>query len=73
MLTQRLKRAHDMLQDALFADRPVGTIAFDTGFGFSDLSYFNRTFRRAHGTTPSDVRQVAKEQAVELTSERAAK
>ncbi|MBZ9993126.1 AraC family transcriptional regulator [Mesorhizobium sp. BH1-1-4] len=62
VLTQRLKRAHDMLQDGRFADRSVGTIAFDTGF--SDLSYFNRTFRRAHGTTPSDVRK-AQEQSVD--------
>ena len=29
-------------------------IAFETGFG--DLSYFNRTFKRFYGNTPSEVR-----------------
>jgi AraC-like DNA-binding protein len=33
---------------------PVSSVAFEVGFG--DLSYFNRTFRRRFGATPSDVR-----------------
>jgi AraC-like DNA-binding protein len=55
---QRLKRAHRMLREPEFADRPVSSIAYDVGFG--DLSYFNRCFRRAYNATPSDVRSGAR-------------
>lgn len=34
--------------------RAISTIAYELGFG--DLSYFNRTFRRRFGTTPSNLR-----------------
>jgi AraC-like DNA-binding protein len=54
VLTQRLARAYRRLSDARFAHRPVSAIAYEAGFG--DLSYFNRTFRRTYGATPSDVR-----------------
>ncbi len=54
LIVQRLKRAHRMLRDPEFVERPVSSIAYDVGFG--DLSYFNRCFRRAYGATPSDVR-----------------
>jgi AraC-like DNA-binding protein len=57
VLAERLARAHRILTDARFADRPISTIAFAAGFG--DLSYFNRTFRRRFGATPSDVRAAA--------------
>jgi AraC-like DNA-binding protein len=50
----RLNRAHRMLMDPRLADRGIGAIAFDAGF--SDLSYFNKAFRRRFGGTPSDVR-----------------
>jgi AraC-like DNA-binding protein len=56
---QRLACAHRMLSDARFADRTIGSIAFDVGFG--DLSYFNRTFRRRYGATPGEIRQSARE------------
>jgi AraC-like DNA-binding protein len=36
----------------------ITAIAFDAGFG--DLSYFNRTFRRRYGATPSDIRNGGK-------------
>jgi AraC-like DNA-binding protein len=36
------------------ASRSIALIAFDAGFG--DLSYFNRTFKRFYGLTPSEVR-----------------
>lgn len=52
---QRLTRAYRMLSDFRYRDRMIGTIAFDAGFG--DLSYFNRTFRRRFGVTPTDVRE----------------
>jgi AraC-like DNA-binding protein len=54
---QRLAQAHRMLTDPRFAHRTVNAIALDVGFG--DLSYFNRTFRRRYGATPSDVRNGA--------------
>ena len=50
----RLNRAYQMLRDPRFADRSISTIAFEAGF--SDLSYFNKLFRRRFGGTPSDVR-----------------
>lgn len=58
VLRQRLTRAHRRLTDPRFADRLISTIAFDSGFG--DLSYFNQTFRRHYGTTPSEVRNLAR-------------
>jgi len=53
VLEQRLARAHRALRDSR-ADKSVSAIAFECGFG--DLSYFNRTFRRRYGLTPSEVR-----------------
>jgi AraC-like DNA-binding protein len=55
VLGQRLARAHRMLSDPRFADRNISSVAFDVGF--SDLSYFNRTFRRRYGATPTDIKQ----------------
>jgi AraC-like DNA-binding protein len=57
VLCQRLARAHRMLNDPSRADRTIGAVAFDVGFG--DLSYFNRTFRRRYGATPREIRQSA--------------
>lgn len=54
VLELRLTRAHRMLCDPRFSGRAIGWIAFESGF--SDLSYFNRTFRRHYGLTPSDTR-----------------
>ena len=55
VLGQRLTRAHCMLSNPGFAGLNVSTIAFEAGFG--DLSYFNRSFRRRFGTTPSELRK----------------
>jgi AraC-like DNA-binding protein len=57
VLAHRLARALQMLKDARFAILTVSSIALECGF--NDLSYFNRTFRRAYGATPSDVRETA--------------
>jgi AraC-like DNA-binding protein len=57
VLDARLLRAHRMLTDARLADRPIISVALDAGF--QDLSYFNRTFRRRFGGTPSEVRAAA--------------
>jgi AraC-like DNA-binding protein len=54
LLVQRLDRARRMLISPRFADRTIGAIAFEVGF--NDLSYFNRTFRRRFGATPSEMR-----------------
>ena len=54
VLGRRLVRAQCMLTDRRWADRGIAWIAFETGFG--DLSYFNRTFKRFYGNTPSEVR-----------------
>ena len=54
VLGRRLTRANRMLTDRRWADRSIAWIAFEVGFG--DLSYFNRTFKRFYGNTPSEVR-----------------
>ncbi len=58
VLRQRLERAYRLLRSPLQRERPISAIAFE--LGFNDLSYFNRTFRRAFGATPSDVRERAR-------------
>jgi AraC-like DNA-binding protein len=51
----RLTRAHRMLRDPANVGHTISAIAF--ACGFSDLSYFNRLFRKRFGATPSDVRR----------------
>ena len=58
VLSQRLARAHRILSDPRLRAYPISAIAYDVGFG--DLSYFNRSFRRRFGATPSDVRASAR-------------
>jgi AraC-like DNA-binding protein len=58
VLGERLIRAHRMLTDHRFAGRSITSVAFDAGFG--DVSYFNRSFRRRFGATPSEIRAEAK-------------
>lgn len=53
VLGRRLEHAYRLLRQT----RPATTIgAIAYACGFCDLSYFNRTFRRRFGMTPSDVR-----------------
>lgn len=54
VLRHRIIRAQRLLTDPRFADWPISTIAYRVGFG--DLSYFNRSFRRVCGMTPSELR-----------------
>lgn len=54
VLSERLDRAHRLLLHPGLASRTIAAIAYACGFG--DLSYFNRTFRRRFGMTPSDLR-----------------
>jgi AraC-like DNA-binding protein len=54
VLERRLMVARRRLGDPRFAHQTISSIAFD--LGFSDLSYFNRTFRRRHEATPTEVK-----------------
>jgi len=58
VVEQRLVQAHRMLSSPRFFDWTISAIAFEVGFG--NLSYFNRTFRRRFGSTPSDVRNAVR-------------
>lgn len=51
---RRLDFALRLLTDPMQAHRRIANIAFDAGF--SDLSTFNRLFRRRYGDTPSSAR-----------------
>jgi AraC-like DNA-binding protein len=55
VLGQRLTRVYQRLRDPRFRRTSIGGIAFAAGFG--ELSYFNRTFRRRFGLSPSDLRR----------------
>jgi len=59
VLDARLLRAYRMLTDPRLQHRPIISVALDSGF--QDLSYFNRTFRRRFGATPSQVRAEARD------------
>lgn len=50
----RLAHAHRLLTRASSADMRISDIAY--GVGFSDLSNFNRAFRKLYDASPSDVR-----------------
>ena len=52
---ERLRRAHRMLLSPRFHDQRIGEIAY--AVGFNDLSYFNRSFRRRFGHSPSELRR----------------
>lgn len=54
VLTERLSRAYRMLVDSHCLHLKVSEIAYSVGF--SDISYFNRTFRLRFGDTPKGVR-----------------
>ena len=55
VLSHRLDRVHRLLYHPEHAASTITTIAYACGFG--DLSYFNRTFRRRYGMTPSERRK----------------
>lgn len=55
VLAERLDLAHRWLVDPLHRGRQIADIAYSAGF--SDLSHFNRSFRRRFGATPSLIRR----------------
>jgi AraC-like DNA-binding protein len=57
VLEQRLLVARRLLLDGSHRHRKISDIAYAAGFG--DLSYFNRTFRKRFGVTPSDMQAEA--------------
>jgi AraC-like DNA-binding protein len=67
VLERRLQRAHRLLRDAKFTDRPIGIIAFEAGF--TNQPYFNRAFRQRFGAPPSEIRaQACRALAASLSS-----
>jgi AraC-like DNA-binding protein len=54
LVEQRLTQAYRMLTAQRYSEWTISSIVFEVGFG--NLSYFNRTFRRRFGMTPSDAR-----------------
>jgi AraC-like DNA-binding protein len=58
VLDARLALAHRLLADRRTANLKIDAVAREAGFG--DMSYFNRTFRRRYGASPSDVRVQAR-------------
>jgi AraC-like DNA-binding protein len=55
VLEQRLLLARKLLGDPRARARKISDIAHSAGF--SDLSYFNRAFRKRFGATPSELRE----------------
>jgi AraC-like DNA-binding protein len=55
IVSRRLERCRQAFQDPRQASRTVGEIAY--GWGFSDLSHFNRRFKAAFGCSPRDYRR----------------
>lgn len=53
VLDRRLSLAYRLLMATPNRHRKISDIAYQSGF--SDLSYFNRTFKRRFGATPSDM------------------
>lgn len=58
LLERRLEKAVALLRDPRWHHRKIAEVAAEAGF--TDLSYFNRAFRRYFRTTPSDVRRSAR-------------
>ena len=58
VLARRLEKALALLHDPRWQHRKIADIAAQVGF--TDLSYFNRAFRRRYGKTPSAVRDSAR-------------
>jgi AraC-like DNA-binding protein len=58
---QRLASAYRALRRPTLNHVPISAIAYDCGF--SDVSHFNRAFRRRFGCAPGEVRKMARSQS----------
>jgi len=54
LLGERLAHAYRLLTNSRFANLKISAVAIDAGFG--NISYFNQSFRRRYGVSPSDMR-----------------
>jgi AraC-like DNA-binding protein len=54
LLERRLERASALLRDPAWRGRTIAQVA--GAAGFSDVSYFNRAFRRRFDATPTEIR-----------------
>jgi AraC-like DNA-binding protein len=54
LLDRRLARVVELLRNPRLSRRKIADIAYDVGF--TDLSHFNRSFRRKFGVTPTALR-----------------
>lgn len=61
VVQERLARSYRILTEVSNALVTISSVAFECGFG--DLSYFNRTFKKRYGATPSDIRNRAIEES----------
>lgn len=61
VMTRRLERCRNALDDTSQSHRSIGEIAFK--WGFSDLSHFGRRFKAQYGLTPTDYRRQVEERA----------
>ena len=57
LLDRRLAHAHRMLRGTRNSDMAVSSVAYSSGF--SDISNFNRSFRRRYGASPTEIRRQA--------------
>lgn len=57
LLQRRLETAAALLHDPQWRHRRIADIAVEAGF--TDLSYFSRSFRRRYGVPPSALRETA--------------
>jgi AraC family transcriptional activator of tynA and feaB len=55
---RRLERCRKTLEDPRQAHRTVSEIAY--GWGFSDMTHFGRSFKKAYGRLPSEYRKLAR-------------
>ncbi len=55
MAGKRLAKAYELLTAPARLNQTIAALANEAGF--NDISYFNRTFRRAYNATPSEIRE----------------
>jgi AraC family transcriptional activator of tynA and feaB len=59
---RRLARCRKAFEDPLQASRTVSEIAY--GWGYSDMTHFGRSFKKAFGVSPTEYRRLVKQQTI---------